>query len=385
MFTKSDLSALMDAAPPLGVSIFLPTHVRGAEIRQDPIRLKNLAAEARNKLESAGVGRAEADELLAPALALVEKYEFWQHQDQGLALFLAGDEAHRYRIPLPLAEQVVVGPGFHVRPLLPVLAADGAFHVLTITADRVRLFDASRFSIAEVDSVDLPENLDQVKGELDYENQVQAAPVARPHTASISISNAQVYGDSPEDWRKGRLVEYVRRVAAALEDRLAFDAVPVVLVADAETGGHFQKLSTLGPLLAGVIETNPEAMDRTALHEAAYTIMQPRLDEGRRQAVERFAALLGSGDARAASGIEEVVRAAYQGRIDTLLLAEGESLWGRYHEQADELATGEAFAETGEDVLDEVAVRTLRHGGSTYVLPRGEMPGDVAFAAVLRY
>ena len=49
MFTRSDLFSLMDAAPELGASIFLPTHVRGAEIRQDPIRLKNLAVEARDK------------------------------------------------------------------------------------------------------------------------------------------------------------------------------------------------------------------------------------------------------------------------------------------------------------------------------------------------
>lgn len=385
MFTKSDLSALMDAAPPLGASIFLPTHTRGAEIRQDPIRLKNLAAEARDKLEAAGMPRAGADELLAPALALVEDYEFWQHQDQGLALFFGDGEAHRYKVPLPLAEQVVVGPGFHVKPLLPVLAADGAFHVLTITADQVRLFDASRFSMAEADSDDLPENLDEVKGGPDYENPVQAAPVARPHTASISISNAQVYGDSPDDWRKGRLVEYVRRVASALRDRFASDAVPVVLVADAETGGHFQKLSLLGPLLAGVVETNPEAMRQEDLHEAAYAVMQPRLDADRRQAVERFAALHGSGDVRAATSIEDVVRAAYQGRIDTLLLAEGESVWGCYHEEADDLAMGEAFAETGEDLLDAVAAQTIRQGGAVYVVQGEEMSGDAAAAAVLRY
>ena len=386
MFTKSDLSALMDAAPKLGASIFLPTHVRGAEIRQDPIRLKNLAAEAHDKLLAAGLPRTEAENFLAPATALVDDYGFWQHQDQGLALFLDGGGVRRYKVPLPLAERVVVGAGFHVKPLLPVLAADGAFHVLTITADRVRLFDASRFAMAETASDDLPESLGEVtRAFSDYENPVQAAPAARPHTAGSSATNAQVYGDSPEDWRKGRLVEYVRRIASALEDRLASDAVPVVLVADAETAGHFQKLGTLGPLLAGVVEANPEAMRQEDLHAAAYAILQPRLDADRRQAVERFAALHGSGDARAATSMEEVVRAAYQGRVDMLLLAEGESIWGRYHEEADELATGEAFAETGEDLLDAAAVRTLRHGGGVYVLPAEEMPDEVAAAAVLRY
>lgn len=385
MFTKSDLSALMEAAPPLGVSIFLPTHVRGAEIRQDPIRLKNLAAGAREKLMAIGLSRAQADEFLAPALALVEDYRFWQHQNQGLALFLSGDKATHYKVPLSLAEEVVVGSGFHVKPLLPMLAADGAFHVLTITHDRVRLFDASRFSLSETDSSDLPESLSEVKNEPDYENPAQAAPVARPNTASIDISNAQVYGDSPEDWRKERLVEYVRRIASALEDRLASDAVPVVLVADAEAGGHFQKFSSLGSLLVGVVETNPEAMDETTLHEAAYAVMQPRLDKERQDATERFAALHGGGDARATTSMEDVVRAAYQGRIDTLLLTEDGAAPGRYDEDTDVVATRSEDTATGEDLLDAAAVRTLRHGGSVFVLPREELPGDAAAAAVLRY
>lgn len=76
MFTRSDLTELMEAAPELGASIFLPTHVRGAEIRQDPIRLKNLTAEARDKLLAAGLSPSEVEGMLAPAAALVEDYEF---------------------------------------------------------------------------------------------------------------------------------------------------------------------------------------------------------------------------------------------------------------------------------------------------------------------
>jgi hypothetical protein len=384
MFTRSDLSTLMDAAPPLGVSIFLPTHVRGSEIRQDPIRLKNLVAEARDELLATGLSHREADGLLAPAAALIDDYSFWRHQDQGLALFLGDAEIHRFMVPLPLAEQVLVGPGFHITPLLPVLAADGAFHVLTITADRVRLFDASRFALTEVDAGDLPGSLDDVKGAPDYQNPVQAAPVARPHTGSVNISNAQVYGDSPEDWRKNRLVEYVRQIAGTLQDRLASDQRPVVLVANAEVGGHFQKLGTLGPLLAGVVETNPEAMDTRELHEAAYAVMLPRLDAGRKQAVERFAALLGSGDGRAATGIEEVVRAAYQGRVETFLLAEGKTVCGRFDKEAEKVIIGQALAETGQDLIEAAAVQTLCHGGSTFVLSEADMP-QLTAAAIMRY
>jgi hypothetical protein len=385
LFTRSDLSTLTSAAPPLGVSIFLPTHVRGREVRQDPIRLKNLTNEARTKLLAAGLTSDDVEAFVQPAATLIDEYAFWQHSQEGLALFLDGAEARSYKVPLPLPEGVVVGPGFHVKPLLPMLEADGAFLVLTLTADRVQLFDASRFALAADTQTDLPRGIGDVSKEPDYENPVQASPVARPHTASINVTNAQVYGDSPTEWRKGQLVELARSVAQAVDHRVTVDPVPVVLVADAEIGGHFQKYSKLGYLLAGFIETNPAAMDAAQLHDAAYGVMKPRLELRRREAVERLEALVASRDARAVTGIEDLTRAAYQGIVETLLLVEDETAWGRYDDATGEVATGDAFAATGDDLLEAAAVETLRHGGDVHVLPTGDLPDAGPAAAILRY
>lgn len=114
-------------------------------------------------------------------------------------MFLGDGGARHHKVPISLPERGVVGPGFHVKPLLPVLAADGVFLVLTIGADRVRMFEASRFAVAEAEAADLPQNLGEVMGEADYENPVQASPANRPNTAGGSATNAQVYGDSPEE------------------------------------------------------------------------------------------------------------------------------------------------------------------------------------------
>jgi hypothetical protein len=190
MFTRSDLATLLADPSPLAVSIFLPTHVRGSEVRQGPILLKNLTTRAHDDLMTAGISPADAEALLAPARALIDNYPFWQHQDHGLALFLGAGAARRYKVPIPLAEQVVVGPGFHIRPLLPILAADGAYRVLTITAGKVRLFEASRFAITEVENTGLPDNLGDELGEPDYENKVLAGADVRPHTGSINIRTA---------------------------------------------------------------------------------------------------------------------------------------------------------------------------------------------------
>ena len=385
MFTRSDLTMLMDAMPSPGVSIYLPTHVRGSETRQDPIRLKNLIAQAREGLESAGLKTRDIDAILDPAVALVEDNDFWQHQDIGLALFLGDGQAHIYKVPIGFEQKVAVGPSFHVTPLLPLLAADGSFHVLTITAQNVRLFEASRFSMVEDDTAGLPGSVDEVSGLRDYENPLQASPIGRPHTGSINMTKSQVAGESPEDWRKANTVEFVHRIALELEQHLAKHRLPVVLIADAEIQGHFQKLSSLGPLLAGVVETNPESQDVKSLHAAAYDIVRPIFEKGRRQAVDRLAALLGSGDAHATLDAGEIVKAAHLGRIEMLMLVEGAELRGRFDEATGKVTMGGEATAAGHELLDDVAARVMRHGGAVTILSLDEMPDAAPAAAVLRF
>lgn len=88
--------------------------------------------------------------------------------------------------------------------------------------------------------------------------------------------------------------------------------------------------------------------------------------------------------ARAATGVDELVRAAYQGRIDTLLLAEDDTVWGRYTEATDDITTDATFEATGEDLLEAVAVQTLQHDGAVHLLSPKEMSHRPA-AAILRF
>lgn len=384
MFTRSDLLELSADRTPLAVSIFLPTHVRGPETRQDPIRLKNLLTTARDELAAAGLATDDIEERLAPASALVEDYAFWQHQDLGLALFLGGVRLRAFRVPLPLVEQVVVGPSFSPKPLLPLLAADGTYRVLTLAADQAQLFTGSRFALTEDDSVELP-SLEDAGAESDYENPVQASPVARPNTGSLNIGNAQVYGDSPPEWRKSQLVDFSRRVAAAVDAVSAIQPRPVVLVADTELGGHFRKASTLGPLLAGVIDVNPESVDQPELHESTYQVVQPLLDEVRREAAELFTALRGRQDPRAVAEPDVVVRAAHRGQVDTLLLRVEPRLRGRYDVDTDEFWTVDAPSVTSEDLYETAALRTIEHGGTVHLLDSSDLPEVEHGAAVLRF
>ena len=387
MFTRDDLVALAAVDVSLAVSVFLPTHVRGAEIRQGPIRLKNLLAEARDLLASHGVTPPEADRLLAPGWSLVEDYPFWQHQDQGLVVFLSDRGLQRFLVPLPVDDQVVVGPRFHIKPLLPLLSSGVEFWLLSLTAGQVRLLRGSRFTLAQDDTVELPVSLADVTAEPDYENPVQASPVARPNTRSINISNAQVYGASPTEWRKNQLVEFARRVAAALDSAAARNQLPVVVVADVELSGHFQQASTLGSRLVGVVETNPAALDDTQLHETAYAVLEPQLMRAHADLIERFTALQGQDDPRAVTGAKAVATAAHNGRINTLLLRLAATVRGRYDPATDivHVQPDAADSPDGTDLVEEAALLTLATGGDVHLLEPPDLPEVEHVAAVLRY
>src|SRR5438067_12039225 len=100
MFLRHDMDELLAFDKSPAISIYLPTHSAGREVRQDAIRLRKMLSEAAKRLGASDMRGPEIDTLLQPARRLVDDEEFWRHQEQGLAVFL--------------------GPGFERLPKLPV-------------------------------------------------------------------------------------------------------------------------------------------------------------------------------------------------------------------------------------------------------------------------
>ncbi|MGQ9367347.1 baeRF3 domain-containing protein [Azospirillum sp. ST 5-10] len=393
MFNKDDLGRLVavDTAP--AVSVFLPTHVAGREIRQDTIRLKNLLGDAVERLTAQGLRRPDAEALIAPALRLLDDAAFWRHQNEGLALFIAQDLFEAHRVPIGLPEEVVVSQNLAVRPLLPLLAADGSFMVLTATASGARLYSATRHGLCE-EQADLPAGVEDVDAETDYDKNVLNSPGHMRHhdRRNVAVNSVKThnFGESPEELRHAHLVEYLRRLADAVQrhlDRVGFKG-PLVLVAEPEVQGQFRKLVRHpASLLPAGVDANPDALKAEEIHDRAFRLVEPLFDQGRRDAVDRFRAVAGDPQerTRAVTRPEEIVAAAGEGRIDALLLVEGTRLWGRYDETTRRVtATGSPDGQSV-DLLEKAAADTLLHGGAVHVVARADLPPEAIVGAILRY
>jgi hypothetical protein len=382
MFLRNDLDELLACDSGPAVSIYLPTHQAGREIRQDAIRLRNLLSTAAKRLGSAHRG-PDIAELLDPAQRLVGDESFWRYQDRGLAIFLAPDFERVHKLPVEVAEALAVGRRFHIRPLLPLVDPAAWFWVLTVTAGRTRLYQGSRWSFDEFPT-DLPQGIAELRDETVYEQAYHAAPTGRQRSAR-GLAKAQSFGQAPDELHKDQLIELLRRVAAAAEAVVRGQPAPMILAAQPEVQGHLREFLRLNELLPEGIQENPDAMPAEDLHRKAWRLLEPRLAKGPADALGRLNALLGTGDGRATTNPEEIVKSAHCGRVEQLFLCHGETLWGRFVETQDRIEAHANQAEADEDLFDYAAQMTLRQGGAVTLVDRAHLPPNGPAAAILRY
>jgi hypothetical protein len=71
--------------------------------------------------------------------------------------------------------------------------------------------------------------------------------------------------------------------------------------------------------------------------------------------------------------------------VESLIVADGGTVWGRFDPAADTLALTSAEDPIGCDLYDLAASQTLLHGGRVHVVPALEVPHAGTIAALLRY
>jgi hypothetical protein len=383
--STDELRSLVRAAQGSSVSLFLPTHRAGPDTRSfaqaDLIRFKTLLREAEQHLIAAGVRARDATALLGPARALLDDAEFWRYQGDGLAVFVASDLFRTYRVPLALPELVVVGPRFHVKPLLALLTGDGVFYILALSQKAVRLFEATRDRVGPVDLGGVPRSLQEALRDDDPERQLQfhtGAP-RRPARRDAVFHGHGVGVDDAKD----RVLRFCQALDRGLGGLLRGTTAPLVLAGVEAVQAIYRTANTHPGLVDEGIAGNPEGLRPEDLHARGWPLVAPRFRQAREAAVASYLELRGTG--RATGDLELAVGAALHGRVAVLFVPVGVQRWGRVDRDTGAVALHAEAQRDDEDLLNVAAVETLLSSGTVYAVDPDEMPDAAAIAAVLRY
>lgn len=381
--TVEKLESLFEPQPEWCVSLYLPTHRAGKEVREDPIRLKNRITEAESQLEQAGMPEGEARRLLEPASQLCDfdeeaNRDFWQHQADGLAMFLSPAGNEQYRLPEDFPELTVVAHRFHVKPLLQAVQQDGQYCVLAVSRNGVRFLEGNRSGLTERPIADLPESLQAVVGGEHQKGFNLHSFRVRASSADGAVPHGHVESNEEHELKR-----YFRTIDEALHAALQNDNRPLIFAGVEELSPFFREVSDYGNLVAEAIAGNPDEMSVEELHQQAWPLVSRVLQGRQKEHVERWQAArnsdLGGVD------VKEILTAAHDGRVETLLLNPNCQQWGTFDADFRTVQLADEATAENYDLLDLAAVRTLRADGRVILLDKPAELGPGGCAAIYRY
>jgi hypothetical protein len=364
---QDDVEQLLAETTGPCVSIYLPTTPITPHTDQDQIRLKNLRAEAFERLLARGIRRPDAEAILLPVDEALEDPGFWPYLSDGLAIFCAPAMHALFRVPLSPRPTLEVGERFLLKPLLPLLTEDGIFYVLALSENEARLFEGTRHHVAQIQLEDLPASM-------------AAALAMRGRDPDQPPRRRWHVGD---EGQKILYRKYFLQIDRALRPLYGGFSDPLVLAGVDHLLPIFREASSYPHLVATGISGNPERLSAKELHAEAWPIMEPILAGPRRAALARYGALRGTG--RTSNDVETILSAALEGRVESLFLNLAISAYGAFDETTRSAVVRET-PEPGDVDLSAWAARwAYRTGADIFAGEPPEVPHDSPIAAVFRY
>lgn len=363
VLTLDEVKVLAQQHQRPSLSFFIPTHRTSPDNQQDPIRFKNLVQEAKRQFEAAGWKPREIEALLQPAFALLEESLFWRHTLDGLAVYLAENDFHVYKLPFAVEEQLVIAQSYYMKPVLPEFTNNGHYFILAFSLNEVRLFEGTRYSVGEIK---LPE----------------AVPTGYKEALG---PDARVDDGMGLSLRKVRIEQYLNLLDASLRATFMETRSPVVLAGVEYLQPIYRSQSEYPHVMAEGIRGNSDQMSGKELHAASWPVVEPHFREQMDGVFAEYQQMVINGNAT--SKLEEVVAAAYFGRARKLVVATDAIVWGSFDTENGAVTHYQEGQSEVDDLalLDFAAMQTILKGGEVFAVTQAEMPTDSPALAVLRY
>ncbi|MER6347143.1 baeRF3 domain-containing protein [Streptomyces sp. NPDC001595] len=359
--SPTTLAELRRTRPYPAVSVLTPTHRREPEKTQDPVRLRNVVAEAKRQLEQdPAVPRDRRADVVAQLDQALTEVDL-THTEDGLVIFAAPGEHQVWSLARTVPERVVLSDTFLTRNLVSAQAAERPFWALSVAADRVTLWNGGADRVVEERSGGFP---------LLREND------------NFDPERMERLGDMPstfnDEGTRHFLREADRMMGAVLRDTprpLYLTGEPAALAALTDAGEATKAAEQVSR--GGLAHAGPDAV---------WQALRPLLEAEEARGVDSVAEQLESarGQREFAAGVDEIWQNAMQARVRLLAVEENYRVTVR--DDGEHLIPAESGdLDAREDIVDEIVEQCLETGAEVRFVPDGTLGEAGGIAGVLRY
>lgn len=358
MITRRDLKQLQSLSYVPSLSILLPTHRTSPDNKQDPIRVKNLVDEAKERLREEFSAR-EIEPLFNKLDTLVSEIDY-PHTLDGFALFVSHDFAQSYYLPFPVPARVVIDKTFATRDLVYGLHREQRYWVLLLSQASTRLLAGTGETLEEVKDENFPMTMTGPGG-----------------TSPIPF-------DADSSYLDDRHRRFFQQVDNAFANYAEDESLPLIVGGVIRQVSFFQEVSQYTSAIAGTLSGNFDKTPIPELIPQVWPIVQSVRDAQKANALQALDAAMGTQSV--VSTVGEAWRLANEARGKLLLVEKN------YHVPAILTANGglKLVEEAGgteviDDAVDEVIEAVLAKGGEVAIVDDGSLSIHQRIALTLRY
>lgn len=358
---RSEIVALQQEEGYPFVSILARTHRTSPDNKKDPVKVKNLVEEARNRL-LAERDKREVAVVLEHLEGVVDEID-WAHTLDGLVIYANVDGARVFYLPYAVESRVVVDATWATRDLVASWARSESYRVLVLSEKPTRLYHAVRDDLEEVVGYGFP-----------FVHDAPGGNTRLPGGAGIN----------PATIRQNHHLEFFKQIDKAISDLQNQDGQPLVVVGVQRYLGYWDQISRNNDAVIAKVEG---AHAKTPPHELG-GLVWPQVKDVLRQRREATAAAVrdavGQGDGE--FGLASVWRAAAEGRVRVLAVDEGYKQPATVDDSGLELTFVEDATAPGvlDDAVDELVEAVIAKGGDV-VFVQDKLADLQHVAASLRY
>ncbi|MBD1432269.1 hypothetical protein H8B06_05475 [Sphingobacterium sp. DN00404] len=363
-----ELTAIQDTPC---ISIYMPTHRVHPANATDPITFKNLYKKTLQYIQNNGLH--EHEKLIQPLEKLINDKTFWDHNNEGLAIFVSLEDTQILRLPEKVQEITCVADSFCVKPLFKLYHENQSYYLLALALDDVQLYRGDKYQLQKLDIEDnVPTTMKEALGEELTDNHLHASVV----------QGAGLHGymekSQEEDIDMDRFFRKIDQ--AILEHYPIPQDVPLVLAALPEHHSHFMRISKHHNFSPIHLQINPQSLSKTALLEKIQDVFNKILEKRKKELLERYQ--LAIPENLSSLDIGDVTRDVIDGKVEVLCIENGKSIEG--HIDVDERKIVQKDGQQT-DVINELVRMVFSYGGSVIVLDEEEMPSETGVFTINRY
>ncbi len=363
------------------VTIFLPVSVPGRAKRALPDRLRAAAAKAEENLAERSTVSTLIRKVVDPITANIDIIQEEAH-GQTLVLFASEHTCRKYFVAEKLEEKVIAADNIYIRPFLENLEGKREFYILALSQNDIRLLRCDEHSSEEVDLGDyIPRSLLEDMGTAKPDHVLDNRSAPGPSAGS---SKGVMFGTSTDkEDRDEYLLHFYKDVSKGIGELLkGREKTPLVVCGVEYELALYRKVNTWANTCPDGVKGAPNGLKGGEMHARALECINKMRDT-------ELAEILAHHDRQAGeaatAGVNEIVRAAYDGRVLHLLTAATAQAMGNFDEASHRARTHQVPRSGDECLINAAAVQTILHSGRVHVMAQARVPGNRPMGAIMRY